>query len=188
MGKWQHLRAIILLPTMAILVIPTTLLLVTRGINLGWFLSFPLNIIPTVVGCALIGIGLFLLAKTIQLFAKIGEGTLAPWDPPKNLVVRGIYRHTRNPMILGVLIILLGEAVVFGSIFLFLWFLLFLIVNHIYIVKSEEPALIRRFKEDYLLYLKHVPRWIPRLKPWTGLPYKNSKRAKKNGSNGFRKS
>jgi protein-S-isoprenylcysteine O-methyltransferase Ste14 len=166
---------------MVTLIIPTILLLVTREINLGWFLSFPLNIIPIVTGSMLIGIGIFLLVKTNQLFAKIGKGTLAPWNPPKNLVVYGIYRHTRNPMILGILLILLGEAVVFGSIFLLLWFILVLVVNHIYIIKSEEPALIRRFKQDYLLYMKNVPRWIPRLKPWTGLPHENSKKAKKNG-------
>ena len=180
MGKWQHLKTIILLPTMVTLIIPTILLLVTREINLGWFLSYPLSIIPTVLGCTLIGIGLLLLVKTIQLFAKIGKGTMAPWDPPKKLVVFGIYRHTRNPMILGVIIILLGEAVVFGSISLFLWFILFLIGNHIYIIKAEEPDLIRRFKEDYPLYMKHVPRWIPRLKPWTGLPCEDSE--KENGS------
>ncbi|MFB0562739.1 MAG: isoprenylcysteine carboxylmethyltransferase family protein [Candidatus Lokiarchaeia archaeon] len=182
MGKWQHLKAIIFLPVMVTLIIPTVLLLVTRDIHLGWFLSFPLSIIPTVAGCTLVGIGLFLLVKTNQLFAKIGKGTLAPWDPPKKLIVSGIYRNSRNPMILGVLIILLGEAVVFGSIFLFLWFILFLIGNHIYIIKSEEPNLIRRFKENYLLYMEHVPRWIPRLKPWNGLPCEDSEKENKNKS------
>lgn len=176
MGKWQHLKAIILLPVMVTLIIPTILLLVTGEINFGWFLVFPLSIIPTVAGCALIGVGLVFLIKTIQLFAKIGSGTLAPWDPPKNLVVCGVYRHTRNPMIFGVLLILLGEAVVFGSVFLFLWFIIFLSGNHIYIIKSEEPNLIRRFKSDYLLYMKHVPRWIPRLKLWTGLLCEDSKK------------
>jgi protein-S-isoprenylcysteine O-methyltransferase Ste14 len=182
MEKWQHLKSIILLPALVTLIIPTVLLLVTGEINLGWFLSFPLDIIPTVAGFTLIIIGLFLLVKTNQHFAKMGKGTLAPWDPPKKLVVCGIYRHTRNPMILGILIILLGEAVVFGSISLFLWFIIFLIGNHIYIIKSEEPDLVRRFKEDYLVYMKHVPRWIPRLKPWTGFPCENSKNGRRNVS------
>lgn len=179
MGKWKQLRAIILLPATVTIIIPTIIIVITREIQLGWFfLSFPLSVIPIVAGCTLIGGGLLLLAKTIQLFAKIGKGTLAPWDPPKNLVVSGIYRHTRNPMIFGVSIILLGQAVVFGSIFLFLWFTLFLIVNHVYIIKSEEPALTQRFKQEYLLYIKNVPRWVPRLKPWTGLTSENSKREK----------
>ena len=179
MGKWQHLKAIILLPAMVTIIIPAILIVITREIKLGWFLSFPLNTVPIVAGSVLIGIGLFFLAKTIQLFEKIGKGTLAPWDPPKNLVVNGIYRHTRNPMILGVSIILLGEVVLFGSIFLLLWFILFLILNHIYIIKSEEPALIRRFKTEYLLYMRNVPRWIPLLKPWNGLLSENSKKEKR---------
>ena len=52
---------------------------------------------------------------TNRLFATIGHGTLAPWNPPEKLVVRGVYRHVRNPMITGVFCILLGEAVFFGS-------------------------------------------------------------------------
>jgi protein-S-isoprenylcysteine O-methyltransferase Ste14 len=70
-------------------------------------------------------------------------------------------------MISGVLMTLLGESVVFGSIGIFIWFLLFFIVNHIYFIYSEEPGLERRFGQEYLVYKKNVPRWIPRLKPWT---------------------
>jgi protein-S-isoprenylcysteine O-methyltransferase Ste14 len=180
MGKWKQLRAIILLPAMATIIIPTIITVVTREIQLKWFFfsPYPFIIIQIVSGGAVIGIGLLFLAKTIQLFARIGKGTLAPWDPPKNLVVSGIYQHTRNPMISGVSMIILGETVVLGSISLFLWFIPFIIINHIYIIKSEEPALTQRFKQEYLIYARNVPRWLPRLKPWTGLPSENSKKRK----------
>ncbi len=71
---------------------------------------YSINILSLVIGAVFIGSGLFLFIKTNLLFARFGQGTLAPWDPPTNLVVRGIYRHARNPMILGVLCVLFGEA------------------------------------------------------------------------------
>ena len=69
-------------------------------------------------------------------------------------------------MISGVLMIVLGETLIFASIQLFVLFILFFIVNHVYFVYSEEPGLVKRFGNDYILYKKNVPRWIPRLKPW----------------------
>lgn len=119
-----------------------------------------------ILGILLIFLGLLFVAYTNKSFLKIGKGTLAPWDPPKKLVIDGAYRHVRNPMISGVLMIVLGEALIFASIELFLLFILFFIVNHIYFAYSEEPGLIKRFGEEYIEYSKNVPRWIPRLKPW----------------------
>jgi protein-S-isoprenylcysteine O-methyltransferase Ste14 len=104
--------------------------------------------------------------QTIGLFVRVGEGTLAPWDPTQKLVVRGVYRHVRNPMISGVFCILLGEAILAGSLPLLDWFFFFLLVNLIYIPLLEEPGLARRFGEDYLRYKENVPRWIPQVKPW----------------------
>jgi protein-S-isoprenylcysteine O-methyltransferase Ste14 len=106
------------------------------------------------------------MAATIRLFVTVGRGTLAPWDPPQHLVVRGAYRHVRNPMISGVLFVLLGESLLTASLPLFAWFLAFLVVNSVYIPLSEEPGLVRRFGDDYLAYKRNVPRWVPRLKPW----------------------
>lgn len=118
------------------------------------------------IGTFLIVLGLGFVIYTNQAFFRIGKGTLAPWDPPKKLVVAGAYRYVRNPMISGVLMIVLGEALIFASIELFILFVLFFIVNHVYFVYSEEPGLVKRFGDDYILYKKNVPRWIPRLKPW----------------------
>jgi len=114
-------------------------------------------------------LGLVLMAATIRLFVIVGRGTLAPWNPTQRLVVRGVYRHVRNPMITGVFCILLGETAAFGSPWLLGWFAVFCLVNGIFIPLWEEPDLAKRFGEDYLLYKRNVPRWIPRLRAWEGL-------------------
>ncbi len=161
----KHLQAIILLPGVATLVIPI-LILSTYPPHIGWNLSPPFNLLPSVVGLLLIGLGLTLMVKTISLFAMVGQGTLAPWTPTRRLVVQGIYRHVRNPMISGVFSVLLGEAALFGSRPLFYWFAAFVIANLIYTPWVEEPGLKRRFGADYEVYKQNVPRWLPRLRPW----------------------
>lgn len=90
-------------------------------------------------------------------------------EPTQKLVVRGVYQHVRNPMITGVCCILLGEAIFFGSLWLLGWFGIVVAVNMIYIPLAEERGLAKRFGDDYLLYKRNVPRWIPRLTPWKGL-------------------
>lgn len=163
----RHIRAIILLPLMATLVIPAVLLYLTGQVNIGWSLVPPLYIVPLAVGSLLVCIGLVLLIQTIRLFVTQGEGTLAPWNPAQNLVSHSLYGHVRNPMILGVFCILMGEAVVLGSVALLSWFALFLLANLLYIPLVEEQSLRRRFGEAYTSYRQSVPRWIPRLKPWS---------------------
>ena len=110
--------------------------------------------------------GLVLMVATISLFMTVGKGTLAPWNPPQRLVVRGVYCHVRNLMISGVLLVVLGEAVLAASLPLLGLFALALIVNVVYIPLSEEPGLAKRFGDDYRTYKQNVPRWVPRLRPW----------------------
>jgi protein-S-isoprenylcysteine O-methyltransferase Ste14 len=98
----------------------------------------------------------------VRLFATVGESTLAPWDPTHRLVVLGPYRHVRNPMITGVISMLLGEAALLGSWPLLAWALGFFGVNAIYMPLVEEPGLVRRFGDDYVRYRQNVPRWLPR--------------------------
>ncbi len=155
-----------ILPLVVLIIIPGAILWAT-GFRIGWGLGLPWDMLIVLLGALLMGTGLYYLSITIWLFINIGRGTLAPWSPTRKLVVIGPYRYVRNPMISGVLMTLLGESVVFGSIGIFIWFLLFFIVNHIYFIYSEEPGLERRFGQEYLVYKKNVPRWIPRLKPWT---------------------
>jgi protein-S-isoprenylcysteine O-methyltransferase Ste14 len=107
-----------------------------------------------------------IFVSSLRRFAGEGEGTLAPWDPPRNLVVRGPYRYVRNPMISGVLFIVFGEALVLRSSAQLEWALTFLLLNAVYIPLLEEPGLRRRFGQSYQEYCRHVPRLFPRFHPW----------------------
>jgi len=149
MTAWKHLRAILLLPGTMTIVIPAVVLSVT-GIPVRLFPS-PWNVVLPAAGLVLVLLGLVLIVATIRLFVTVGKGTLAPWNPTRRLVVRGVYRHVRNPMISGVFCVLLGEATAFGSPWLIGWFGVFCLVNLIYIPLREEPGLMKRFGDDYLL-------------------------------------
>ena len=167
MGVWgQMIRAIAILPGMVLVVVPAYLLHATRNLNPGWSLPAPWSVATIAAGALLILLGLSLMAGTIRLFVAVGRGTLAPWDPTQRLVVRGPYRRVRNPMISGVLCVLLGEGILLGSVVLLAWFSFFALINFIYIPLGEEPGLLRRFGEDYRIYRSNVPRWIPRGTPW----------------------
>ncbi|NDJ54000.1 MAG: isoprenylcysteine carboxylmethyltransferase family protein [Chloroflexi bacterium] len=163
----KHLRSILLLPLTVTVIVPTILMMFSRQVNIGWGWGI-MGLVPVLLGVLLIGLGLILLTATIRLFMQYGQGTLAPWDPTEQLVVHGIYRYVRNPMISGVLTILLGEAVLFGSWWVFGWFVLFGVGNLIYIPLIEEPHTAQRFGPAYETYKAQVPAWIPRLTAWEG--------------------
>jgi protein-S-isoprenylcysteine O-methyltransferase Ste14 len=118
-------------------------------------------------GLCLLLVGLALFVSSLRRFADDGKGTLAPWDPPRQLVINGPYRYVRNPMISGVLFVLFGEALILLSRPHLSWALTFLVINVIYIPLLEEPQLRSRFGASYAEYCDHVPRLIPRLRPWT---------------------
>jgi protein-S-isoprenylcysteine O-methyltransferase Ste14 len=166
---WRHVRAIGLLPVVNAGLVPAAIVLLGDSVNPGWGLPAPLAALVTVAGAASAAFGLTLMYRTIRLFATRGEGTLAPWDPPRKLVVEGPYRHVRNPMITGVWFLLAGEALVLGSVRIALWLAVFAAANMVYMPLSEEPGLERRFGEDYRTYKREVPAWIPRATPWRGL-------------------
>jgi protein-S-isoprenylcysteine O-methyltransferase Ste14 len=147
-------------------VVPAAIVYLTDELGVGWGLPAWIGWLPVLLAAGLIAFGLFLMYRTITLFATAGEGTLAPWDPTQRLVVAGPYRHVRNPMITGVLCILLGEAALLGSVGILAWAVAFLTLNGIYMPLVEEPALERRFGDDYAKYKRNVPRWLPRLAPW----------------------
>ena len=160
----RHLIAILVLPFVMTILVPRWII---RGYGpvTSWS-SGPATVIGHVVGaiCFLIGFGLFLWC--LYLFAARGKGTLAPWDPPKHLVITGPYRYVRNPMISGVLAMLLGEALIHGALSLGIWFLTFFLFNHVTMLLIEEPMLRARFGLEYREYCDAVPRWIPRLRPY----------------------
>lgn len=168
MELWRHLRAITLLPAMVLVIIPGLVLFLTEDVHIGWELDAPLAVLPVALAVVLVLAGLGLLAWTVAMFRSRGEGTLAPWDPTQRLVVIGVYRYVRNPMISGVLCALLGEAALLGSLTVLTWFGVFFLMNAVYIPLSEERGLKKRFGEEYRRYKRHVPRWLPRLTPWDG--------------------
>jgi protein-S-isoprenylcysteine O-methyltransferase Ste14 len=155
---WPHLRAIGLLPVTVTGVVPALILWQSGAELAAWPLA--------ALGVVLIALGVALVTWTVALFARVGNGTLAPWDPTSRLVVAGPYRHVRNPMISGVLAVLLGEAALFGSRPLLIWFGIVLALNAVYFPLVEEPDLRERFGPDYERYRANVPRWLPRLRPW----------------------
>jgi protein-S-isoprenylcysteine O-methyltransferase Ste14 len=110
----------------------------------------------------LIGFGIYLWCA--YDFAAKGRGTPAPIDPPKQLVRSGLYRFTRNPMYVGIILILLGEAVFFASAALLLYAGVVFLGFNTFILFYEEPALRRLFGESYLRYCAEVPRWIVKSK------------------------
>ena len=99
-------------------------------------------------------------------FAERGRGTPAPLDPPRHLVVSGLYRYVRNPMYLGVLMVLLGEAWLLDSGVLLRYSGVVFLFFNVFILGYEEPALRRSFGEEYQAYWREVRRWIPRRLPW----------------------
>ena len=105
------------------------------------------------------GLGLFI--KTTLLFHKVGQGTLSPLAPPKRLIIQGPYKIVRNPMLLGILFILLSEALLFSSCCIFIYTLIFFLINCIYFKTVEEKMLIKRFGQDYIAYRNSVPMWLP---------------------------
>jgi protein-S-isoprenylcysteine O-methyltransferase Ste14 len=159
---WRQLRAIGPLPGMAVLVLPSTIFLLGAEPHVGWGADWPLGALPVLLGLALFAFGLALFVRTVTLFARVGQGTLAPWDPPSRFVAEGPYRRWRHPMISGVLFMLLGEAAALGSLQLLAWAGIFLAVNAVYLPLVEEPRLVRRFGREYEDYMRRVPRWLPR--------------------------
>ena len=118
-------------------------------------------------GC-LILLGASVLLRCVWDFFSAGCGTLAPVDPPKLLIVRGLYRFTRNPMYNGVLAVLLGEAWLFRSTALLQYAVLIFVMFHLVVIVYEEPSLESKFGESYQEYRRAVPRWGFTARPFAG--------------------
>jgi protein-S-isoprenylcysteine O-methyltransferase Ste14 len=152
----------VLMPGTVTLYIPY--LIVTRwspAVIVRWGAAQLLSLIPIALGAAI-------LLHCIWNFAVIGRGTLSPLDAPRRLVVQGLYRYVRNPMYVGVIMILSGEALLFESLALLKYaggcFLLFNLVIMLY----EEPMLRSQFGKSYERYCRNVGRWLP------GKPFKDA--------------
>jgi protein-S-isoprenylcysteine O-methyltransferase Ste14 len=105
--------------------------------------------------------GVLVYLACVWVFATNGRGTPAPIDPPKKLVTRGLYRWVRNPMYLGVLLVVLGETVLFRHLTLLLYLVFLASAFQILVVAYEEPVLRQRYGALYSDYCNRVNRWWP---------------------------
>ena len=121
-------------------------------------LTNPIDLIALVV----IAAGIALLAACVWEFATRGRGTLSPVDPPRDLVVQGLYRYVRNPMYLAVSTILLGESLLLRSLALLGYWAIVFVAFNLFVMLYEEPTLARQFGESYERYRRDVGRWLPR--------------------------
>ncbi len=106
--------------------------------------------------------GLVMILRCFADFVRHGRGTPAPYDPPGELVVAGLYRYVRNPQYVGVVLVVVGEALLTGMVVLFGYAALLAIGYHLFVNYYEEPTLGRLFGEPYDRYREAVPRWMPR--------------------------
>jgi protein-S-isoprenylcysteine O-methyltransferase Ste14 len=145
------------------LVLPCTIVvwapwrwILPRGTRLDLGGAHALGVLPFALGAAIY----FWCA--FWAFARVGGGTPAPIDPPRRLIVHGLYRYVRNPMYWGVLLMLAGESIAFGNRVLLQYSVAICAMFVIWVLIYEEPALRKRFGAEYEEYCRNVPRWIPR--------------------------
>jgi len=116
-----------------------------------------------VAGALLIGSGLVIYVHTAFWgFARYGRGTPAPIAPTERLVVNGLHRYVRNPMYIGVLLIVLGQAALSSSPTLLLYAAFLWLAFHVFVLLYEEPTLHHQFGAEYDAYKHRVPRWFPK--------------------------
>jgi protein-S-isoprenylcysteine O-methyltransferase Ste14 len=149
----RALLFLILLPGTVAGYIPLRIV-ATRRVGLSVDLSA-----GSIAATCLIILGVYVLLRCVWDFFAFGRGTLAPLDPPKHLVVKGLYRFTRNPMYNGVLAVLLGEAWLFRSTSLLQYAAAVFVGFNVFVLVYEEPALESQFGESYRAYRRAVPRW-----------------------------
>jgi protein-S-isoprenylcysteine O-methyltransferase Ste14 len=128
--------------------------LLPRPVEIGWFLRC--------LGAALFTVCFIVYARSSYWLTRLGRGAYVEFDPPKEFVATGPYRWVRNPIAGSLVMMVLGEALAFSSIGIFLLFILAIPLAHLQVIRIEEPLLRKRFGTSYEQYLASVPRWIPR--------------------------
>lgn len=116
-------------------------------------------------GIALCILGSAILLAAVVSFYRRGRGTLAPWDPPKHLVVRDLYRFNRNPMYVGVIFVVVGWALFTGNLWNYAYALILPLIFHLRVVLYEEKQMELLFGEEWIAYRRCVPRWGLALRP-----------------------
>ncbi|HZR23753.1 MAG TPA: isoprenylcysteine carboxylmethyltransferase family protein [Vicinamibacterales bacterium] len=160
----RQLLAIAILPFTMAVIIPMWIGRANRAAFVAPVTPADYALIVGGIAAAIVGLALFI--STNYLFWTRGRGTLAPWDPPREFVAVGPYRYVRNPMISGVILIILAESLVWRSWQIGEWAAAFFVINLIYIPLVEQPMLDARFGASYREYKKRVRMFLPRLAPW----------------------
>jgi protein-S-isoprenylcysteine O-methyltransferase Ste14 len=130
--------------------------------------DFGASSIGRALGAMLLLLGLAGLLECFVRFAIKGLGTPAPLAPTRQLIVTGLYRYVRNPMYVSVVAAIVGQALLFGQVRLLGYAAIVWLAFFGFVLAYEEPTLERQFPDDYERYRRAVPRWLPRLTPWTG--------------------
>ncbi len=146
----------ILVPCILHLIIPY---LILTGIA---EFTFPQLGLIEVVSILLAVMGISMVVWVSTTFVRRGKGTAVPLLPPNVFVSTGLYRFVRNPMYVGLLLVILAEAIFFRSVWLLLYAFILWLPTHTYTVLVEEPQLEARFGDTYRDYKSGTPRWIPR--------------------------
>lgn len=146
---------------------PVFLSIVAFLVPLGIFMATRHRVVSDMGAVRYTGLVPILLGACLSLwcvkdFVVCGQGTPAPFDPPTRLVLQGPYRYVRNPMYVGLFLVLVGEAMLYCSLFVLLYALFLVAAAHIFVVFYEEPTLRQKFGESYEQYLNSIPRWLPR--------------------------
>lgn len=111
-------------------------------------------------GLVVLAAGTVGLVWCVRDFYVRGKGTLAPWSPPRSLVVVGLYRYSRNPMYVSVLLVLLGWAAAFASLGILIYSAILALAFHLRVVYGEEPFLAQQHGAAWQTYTEQVPRWL----------------------------
>ena len=165
MKRKEYLKVVLILPGNVIITIPFLIFLFSRNSYSFYLVGFDNFLFY--VAMFFLALGLFLAIWSVRTFyTKGGDGTPGPWRPVSNLIISGPYRYVRNPMILGVVNLLLFETALFSSISFLLWAIVFFVGNIIYFIFFEEKELIKRFGEDYEEYKNEVPMLFPKFSPY----------------------
>jgi protein-S-isoprenylcysteine O-methyltransferase Ste14 len=147
---WLFVRAVVAflaLPGIVAMVIPGLLLRSARAT-------------ATATGVGVLAVGLLLLLWCVRDFFVAGKGTLAPWSPPTHLVRVGLYRRSRNPMYVAVLLMLIGWALTYRTTALWVYAAVIAVMFHLRVILNEEPFLERTHGNEWNEYRASVPRWL----------------------------
>ena len=135
----------------------------------GWQVGGPMSpfaIVRMAIGGLLLVLGIVVLVRAFARFVMEGRGTPAPIAPPERLVVGGEYRFVRNPMYVALIMAVLGQAMIFGSLGLLVYALAMWAITAAFVRWYEEPVLLKRYGDEYERYRQAVRAWVPRLHPW----------------------